>query len=298
MGRRGYVREVLDDGGGVQGLTFGEDVLGYATEFANDAEPGENLQGVIGDVDFPPVEALARGSHEVVMVVVPTFAESDEREEPIVFAGVGGREAALAEDVRERIDGEGTMPEENGAQEEAPEKHSPPADQPERNREDRRRDEIVFVEPAQFREFGEVADVVEARFVVPVGENPPDVRPPETEERGRVKIFFLIGVAVVVTVMRGPPQNALLRGGHGHPGNDELEPTAGLEGAVRKITVIASRDEEHAHLIEEDAREYIGPLERHKENTQSREVNKDKGDRRNDSQPRPVGQGDSQRPCH
>jgi len=136
---------VLGDGGGVEGLTFGEDVLGNATEFTNNAEPGKNLQGVIGNVDFPPVEALARGSHEVVMVVVPTLAESDEREEPIVFAGVGGREAALAEDVRERIDGEGTVPEKNGAEEEAPKKQSPSADQPERNPEDHRRNKVIFV---------------------------------------------------------------------------------------------------------------------------------------------------------
>src|SRR6516165_3353654 len=97
-------------GSGVEGLAFGEDAFGDAAEFANNAEPREDLQGVVGDVDFPPVETLARRCHVIVVVVVPTFAESDEREKPIVLASVGSRKAAFAEDVRERIDGERAVP--------------------------------------------------------------------------------------------------------------------------------------------------------------------------------------------
>jgi len=74
--------------GGREGLAFGEDVVGDAAEFADEAKPGEGLQAVVGEIDLPPVRALADGGHEVVMVVVPTFAESDEGEEPVVLAGV------------------------------------------------------------------------------------------------------------------------------------------------------------------------------------------------------------------
>jgi hypothetical protein len=35
-------------GGSVEGLAFGEDVVGDAAEFADDAEPGEDFQGVEG----------------------------------------------------------------------------------------------------------------------------------------------------------------------------------------------------------------------------------------------------------
>ena len=106
---------------GVEGLAFGQDFFGDAAEFADQAEPRENFQRVVGDVDFPPIEALTGAGHIVMMVVVPAFAERDQGQEPIILAGVGGGETAIAENVRERIDGERAVPEKNGAEEEAPE---------------------------------------------------------------------------------------------------------------------------------------------------------------------------------
>jgi len=61
-------------------LAFGEDVVWDAAEFADEAEPGEDFEGVESEIDSPPVKALAGGGHEVVMIVVPTFAEDDEGE--------------------------------------------------------------------------------------------------------------------------------------------------------------------------------------------------------------------------
>ena len=83
-------------------------------------------------------------------------------------------------------------------------------------------------------------------------------------------------------MMRGPPENTLLRRGHGHPGDDELKPAAGLERAVGEIAVISGRDEEHAHFIKKEAREQVGPLERHKEESHSPDMNKHKRDTRKD----------------
>src|SRR5271169_5528552 len=185
-------------GGGVEGLALGEDAVGDSAEFADEAEPGEEFQSVEGDVDFPPVEALACAGHKVAMIVVPAFAEGDESEEPVVFAGVRGGETALAEDVRQRVDGEGAVPQESGAEEEAPEEQGPIANQPQADSKDRRRHQVILVQPAKFGKPGEIADVVEAGVIVPVGQNPTDVGPPEAEERGRVEIVFLIGEAVVI----------------------------------------------------------------------------------------------------
>jgi len=50
-----------------------------------------------------------------MMIVVPAFSEREQGEEPIVAAGIGGFVAARAEEVRERIDGEGIMPQQHGA---------------------------------------------------------------------------------------------------------------------------------------------------------------------------------------
>ena len=99
----------------------------------DEAEPGESFKGVIGDVDFPPEEALAGAGHVVVMIVVPAFAEGQKGEKPVVAAGVGGLKAARAEKMRERIDGEGVMPEERGAEAEAPEEKWKAADREKRD---------------------------------------------------------------------------------------------------------------------------------------------------------------------
>lgn len=57
---------------------------------------------------------------------------------------------------------------------------------------------------------------------------------------------------MMMAVMSGPPENTLLRGRHGHPSDDELEPAAGLERAVREIAVVAGGDEKHADFIGEE----------------------------------------------
>src|ERR1700757_184071 len=134
------------------------------------------------------------------MIVVPAFAEGDEGEEPVVFAGVGGRKAALAEDVGERIDGEGAVPEQDGAEEKAPDEQGPGTDEPERHGQNGWGQHVVLVKPAEFGKFCEVTDVVEARVVIAIGKNPADVGPPETEQGGRVEIVFLIGIAVMMAM--------------------------------------------------------------------------------------------------
>ena len=166
------------------------------------------------------------------MVVVPAFAEREDGKQPVVAARVGGFIAARTEQVCERIDGEGVMPEQHSAEAERPDKHRPSADKPQHRAKHRRRHYVIFVQPAQFREFRKIADVIHARVVVFVGENPADVRPEKAEQRGRVQIQFLVGIAVMVAMMGRPPQHALLRRRHGHEGDDELEDAASLKRPV------------------------------------------------------------------
>jgi len=157
---------------------------------------------------------------------------------------------------------------------------------------------VVLVEPAEFGEFGEVADVVIARVVVAVGEDPADVGPPEAEEGRRVQVFLQIGIAVMVAMVRRPPENALLRGRHGHPGDHELKPAAGLERAVGKIPVIARGDEEHAHFVKHEGGNEIGPLERQKKDAQRSEVDQSEGNQGNQVETRPIRERDRQGSCN
>src|SRR6266849_7491096 len=67
-----------------------QQMSGDFAQVPDDAEPGEDFQCVVSDVDLPPEEALARRGHKVMMVVVPAFAEREQREQPVVLAGVSG----------------------------------------------------------------------------------------------------------------------------------------------------------------------------------------------------------------
>src|SRR6202521_6300373 len=118
---------------------LGEQTHGHLAQVPDDAEPGEDLQRVVGDVDLPPEEALARRGHEVMMVVVPAFAERQQRQQPVVLAGVGGLIAPRTKEVRERIDRKRIVPEHHGADAEAPHKQRPSADEHQRGAQGDRR---------------------------------------------------------------------------------------------------------------------------------------------------------------
>jgi hypothetical protein len=106
-----------------------------------------------------------------------------------------------------------------------------------------------------------------------------------------VQIFFLIGEAMMMPVMSGPPEHAFLRGRSGHNGDDELKPAAGLERTVRKIAVISRSNEKHAHEEDGQAGNQIRPAEMHEKYRQSREMNDGKRNARENLKTSPVGQG-------
>ena len=209
-----------------------EEMGGNLAEIPDQAQPREGFESVVGDIDFPPEEALAGGGHEMVVIIVPAFTEGEEGQEPVVFAGVRRFVTDGAKEVGERIDGEGVVPEQNRAQAERPEEEREAANQIETGAQDCGRNEVIFVEPAELGKFGEVGDVVEARIVVAVGDDPANVGPEEAEKRRGMDVVVLIGEAMMMTMMGGPPEDAFLDGGHGQEGDDELEDAAGLIGAM------------------------------------------------------------------
>src|SRR5579859_3553291 len=132
-------------------------------EIPHEAAPGEGLERVVSDVDFPPEETLAGAGHVMVMIIVPAFAKGHQGQEPIVATGVCGFVAARTEKMRKRVDRESVMPEERCAQAETPEEERQASNEKKRDNENGWGHEIIFVEPAEFGKFGEVADVVDAR---------------------------------------------------------------------------------------------------------------------------------------
>ena len=97
----------------------------------------------------------------------------------------------------------------------------------------------MALEPA---EFGVAAQVPDLPFVQRGGvgsEYPADVGPPEAWGDRRVPVLRSVRVAVVVPVLRRPPEWPFLRGAAAHASQHELEGPARLVRAVGEITVVA-----------------------------------------------------------
>src|SRR5215510_7616435 len=75
---------------------------------------------------------------------------------------------------------------------------------------------------------------------------------PEALVARRVDVALGVGVQVVMTVLGGPPQHALLGRALRQQGENELEGAAGREGAMREVTMIAGPDGEDAQPIEHE----------------------------------------------
>src|SRR5580700_3879651 len=101
---------------------------GHGLEIPDQTGPRERLEQIVGNVYLPPVKALARGAHKAVMVVVPAFAEGDEREDQAVAAVVPGLVTSFAEQVRKGIDAGRGVKQRRGADKEAPDEQLPRGD--------------------------------------------------------------------------------------------------------------------------------------------------------------------------
>src|SRR5262245_51554818 len=88
---------------------------GRSAQVPYDAQEREKPKAVVGDVDLPPEEALSGGARVMVVIVVPAFAERDESEEQVVAAVVARVVTAAAEEMPERVDGEGGVVDEHRA---------------------------------------------------------------------------------------------------------------------------------------------------------------------------------------
>ena len=89
----------------------------------DETHPSHGFQHVIRNVNLPPIESLPRGSRIIVMVVVPAFAQSDQRQPEIVSAVIAGVVALGAIHMRERIDRAGPMDQGDGGDEKSPDQH-------------------------------------------------------------------------------------------------------------------------------------------------------------------------------
>src|SRR5271169_5650910 len=110
-----------------------------------------------------------------------------------------------------------------------------------------------MVQPTKFRVLAEVFDQVEISGLVLITHDPTHMRPPEAALQGRMHIFFLIGIPVMMAMKSRPPKWSLLQSGAADPCQEELEGTTGAVRAMREISMISGGDTEHADGIQSGA---------------------------------------------
>src|SRR5258708_39298539 len=72
-------------------------LMGHRLEIPDDADPGEYFQKIVSDIDLPPVKSLTGAAHMLVVIVVPAFTQSYQRQPKIVTALVASFVALPAE---------------------------------------------------------------------------------------------------------------------------------------------------------------------------------------------------------
>lgn len=84
-----------------------------------------------------------------------------------------------------------------------------------------------------------------------------------------MNVFFLIGMAMVMPMIGGPPEDAFLAGCLRRKGQKELPQAIYFERAMAEVTVVAGSDGEHAHGVEHSHQRDPLPAESNKENREA-----------------------------
>jgi len=111
--------------------------------------------------------------------------------------------------------------------------------------------DVEAIEPAQLRELQQITHATQIGLKTARRQEPAHVRANEAVLYGRVRILGFVGVGVVVTMMRRPPERPALHRRRADDAKDELPHPRGLEGTVREVAVIEPGDGKHAHDIGE-----------------------------------------------
>lgn len=245
-------------------------------DLINDADELQETQHIIGRVDLPPEETLARAVRVVVVIVVPAFTQSEDGQDETVLARLTRFIAAAAQQMAEGIDGKGRVIQDHRAQAETPEHPRPAGDQVAGDACECRRDAVIFVDEDQLRELGQILHPLRIIVTVVRGQDPAHMRPVEALLLHRMDVILLIRMLVMMAMMSRPPERALLRRHAAQKGQHKLKPAGGLEGTMREVAVIAPGDAKLADQEQPHAEQDAGQIWFHEKGGQRRQMHRKK----------------------
>ena len=200
----------------------------------------EQPDRVVRDVDLPPRGPLLGRRRIMVVVVVPPLSEDEDAEHDVVPRRVIRRKPPRSPEVPRRIDEQRSVESKRRCDPEAPDHARPAQRQGAYGARHERRQPLEAIEETQLGEARELSDVGEIVPIILAAEDPTQVRMPEAAERWRVRITRAIRVAMMATVMTGPPQRAILHrcATRARPRRRNQRTRLVLNGVVRKVSVI------------------------------------------------------------
>ena len=234
-------------------------------------------------VIFPPVVPVRGGAWFGVMVVVPTFTVTKERDQPIVATLISCFVIAIAEHVGNRIDGPGAVQNKNGSDGDAPDViagsvlqgSGASVDEVPDQGSDKRHQYRVGdkdEEPAalslqsQVKRITEqvthVALVVDGAVEVAVSDHDPTHVPPQEIDQRGVWIGLFVAVLMMHPMDRDPSCRRILQIAHPEDRQSMLQPSRAGKAPVSQQAVVADGDAHHAeHKVTGDCDDQTGPGE-------------------------------------
>ena len=215
------------------------EVVGEAELLARPDEP-------LGRVVLVPLDGVAVVGRELVVEVVVALAQGDDGRQHVVARRVAVVEGLVAEPVRQRVDAEGGLLHEEDAQDagvdEAAAQVAPEQARHEARHEQAHGDDgldVVSVLPDHDRVLIQVRDVGAADALgVLLHDHPAKVRV-EQALADRVRVLVRVGVAVVGTVVSGPPSDRALDGAGSDGGQEDAKRQRGRVGRVSPQAMVA-----------------------------------------------------------
>ncbi len=253
---------------------------GRRLEVAHRAERRQPLQGVVGHVDLPPAEPLARARLIGVVVVVPALAHGEDGQDRVVAGVVAGHIAPRAAHMGQGIDAEGGVVDRHRAPAEADHQAGPAGQEKAQGAQGDRRQQLVSVQPAQLGVARKILDLDQVGIGVAPVENPADVGVEDAALAGRMQVVGGVGIEVVMPVLGRPPQDALLPCALGQRRQQELIDSAGRIGPVGEVAVVAPGHREHAQPIKDDSQGHGLPGDARPDGGETRQVDQDEGNGR------------------
>lgn len=228
----------------------------------------EQPQDVVAHINFPPLIALLGCSGTVMMVIVPTLAHGQECQQPVVLAFpdvivnvaaanhflLGPKEL----DVRQRIDAERSVIQQDCRSEEADDQHAQAAPVKGGYAQSNRTEHPQLEQPLELRirldpVIHELVLHLAFRQVVELAaEDPTDMRPVKALVR-IMRIIVTIRHFVMDAVPECPPSGRLLCTCRGAGGHEELEPTRHLVALMREVSMKNSCHKEHPDEVKGNA---------------------------------------------